>query len=59
MSEHDGARHRSGCDRKANALTDNDIAYLRGLYKMSPDRTLRTQQDEIAYQMERSSGAGK
>jgi hypothetical protein len=42
----------AGCDQKANALTDNDIAYLRGLYKMSPDRTLRTQQDEIAYQME-------
>jgi hypothetical protein len=43
----------SGCDRKANALTDNDLGYLRGLYKMSPDRTLRTEQDEIAYQMEK------
>jgi hypothetical protein len=40
-----------GCERKVDALTDNDIAYLRGLYKMSPDRTLRTEQDEIAYQM--------
>jgi hypothetical protein len=42
----------AGCERKADALTGNDIAYLRGLYKMSPDRTLRTEQDEIAYQME-------
>jgi hypothetical protein len=42
----------AGCERKVDALTGNDIAYLRGLYKMSPDRTLRTEQDEIAYQME-------
>jgi hypothetical protein len=46
----------SSCERKANALTDNDLAYLRGLYKMGPDRTLRTQQDEVAYQMEQSLG---
>ena len=39
------------CEPKTNALTDNDIGYLRGLYKMSPDRTLRVQQDEVAYQM--------
>jgi hypothetical protein len=45
-----------GCDRKTGAMTDNDIAYLRGLYKMSPDRTLRTQQDEIVYQMQQMSG---
>lgn len=41
-----------GCAQKPNALTDNDLAYLRGLYKMGPDRTSRVQQDEIAYQME-------
>jgi hypothetical protein len=46
----------SGCDGKVNALTDSDLAYLRGLYKMSPDRTLRTQQDEIAYQMKEILG---
>jgi hypothetical protein len=40
------------CDKKTDALTENDRAYLRGLYKMSPGRTLRTQQDEIAYRME-------
>jgi hypothetical protein len=42
------------CDAKSDVLTENDTAYLHGLYKMSPDRTLRTQQDEIAYQMEQS-----
>jgi hypothetical protein len=47
----------AGCERKVDALTDNDIAYLRGLYKMSPNMTLRIQQDEIAYQMEQ--GANK
>jgi hypothetical protein len=41
-----------GCAQKPNALTENDLAYLRGLYKMGPDRTSRIQQDEIAYQME-------
>jgi hypothetical protein len=45
-----------GCERKTNALTDNDFGYLRGLYKLSPDRTARTQQDEIAYQMEQTLG---
>jgi hypothetical protein len=44
----------TGCDKKASALTDNDLAYLRGLYKMSPDRTLRTQEDEMAYQMKQN-----
>jgi hypothetical protein len=44
----------TGCDKKASALTDNDLAYLRGLYKMSPDRMLRTQEDEMAYQMKQS-----
>lgn len=41
-----------GCAAKANALTGNDAAFLHGLYKMSPDMTLRTQTDQIAYQME-------
>jgi hypothetical protein len=48
-----------GCARKENALTDSDLAYLRGLYKMSPDRTLRTQQDEMAYQMSESLAGRK
>jgi hypothetical protein len=44
----------AGCERKPDALTDNDLAYLRGLYKMNTDRTWRSQRDEIAYQMKRS-----
>jgi hypothetical protein len=44
----------AGCERKSDALTDNDLAYLRGLYKMNADRTWRSQRDEIAYQMKRS-----
>jgi hypothetical protein len=43
----------AGCERKTDALTDNDLGYLRGLYKMNADRTARSQQDEIAYQMEK------
>jgi len=44
----------AGCDRPVGALTENDLAYLRGLYKMGSDRNLRSQQDAIAYQMEQS-----
>jgi hypothetical protein len=44
----------AGCERKADALSDNDLAYLRGLYKMSLDGTLRVQQAEVAYQMNES-----
>ena len=43
-----------GCNKPANALTENDLAYLRGVYHMSLERTLRVQQDEMAYQMEQS-----
>jgi hypothetical protein len=46
----------AGCANKADMLTDNDLAYLRGLYKMSPNLTLRSQQDEIAYQMQKNLG---
>jgi hypothetical protein len=41
----------AGCANKTDALTSNDLAYLRGLYKMSPTLTARSQKDEIAYQM--------
>ncbi len=43
-----------GCARPAGALTENDLAYLRGLYHMGADRNVRVQKDEIAYQMEQS-----
>lgn len=44
----------AGCAAQSGALTANDLGYLRGLYKMRADGTLRTQQDEIAYQMEQT-----
>ena len=40
------------CGTKSNALTENDRAFLHGLYKMNPERALGTQKDEISYQME-------
>ena len=43
-----------GCPRKADALTDNDRAFLAGLYKMTPDRNLRTQEDQMAFHMEQT-----
>jgi hypothetical protein len=43
-----------GCERPASALTDNDLAYLRGLYHMGVDRTVRVQKDQIAYQMQQA-----
>jgi hypothetical protein len=42
-----------GCTPAKN-LTENDLAYLRGLYRANPDGYLRTQEDEIAYQMEKA-----
>ena len=42
------------CAHPAIALTDNDVAYLRGLYKMSPDMSARTQAGQISYQMQQS-----
>jgi hypothetical protein len=40
------------CEKNTDAMTENDTAYLRGLYKMSPDRTLGTQKEQVSYQME-------
>lgn len=44
----------ASCEQKPDTITGNDLGYLRGLYRMSSDRTMRTQQDEIAYQIEQS-----
>lgn len=41
---------------KANALTDNDLGYLTALYKMSPDRTVQVQREEMTFQMQRALG---
>jgi hypothetical protein len=46
----------SGCTAKSEALTDNDTGYLGALYKMSPDRTLQVQRDEMTSQMQKSLG---
>jgi len=40
------------CGTRSAALTDADLAFLRGLYKMSPDMMLGVQKDEVSYQME-------
>lgn len=40
-----------GCGQKADALSANDAAYLRGLYHMSASLMLRGQEDGIAYEM--------
>jgi hypothetical protein len=46
-----------GCEAKTGVLTGNDIAYLRGLYGMSPDRMQRaTQMSEIADRMSQTLG---
>jgi hypothetical protein len=41
---------------QAAAISDADLGYLRGLYHMTADATLRGQQDEIAYQMKQTVG---
>jgi hypothetical protein len=43
-----------GCAQKPDSLTENDAAYLSGLYHMSPGRNLRTQENEVAYRMDQS-----
>lgn len=40
-----------GCTSSAHSITDGDIAYLRGLYKMSAAATLAVQRDEVRYRM--------
>jgi hypothetical protein len=44
------------CARAADtkAITDADLALLRGLYKMMPDAKLSKQRDEVAYQMQQA-----
>lgn len=43
-----------GCDRQVNALTFNDIAYLRGLYWTPPSLAAQIQRVEIADQVEQA-----
>jgi hypothetical protein len=43
----------SGCDHAAAQLTANDIGFLRGLYRMSPDINRNSQEDEVIFRMQR------
>jgi len=40
------------CAQKSSALTENDIAYLQGLYRMRGDQPLAIQRGQVSYQME-------
>ncbi len=42
------------CANAAAEISSGDIGYLRALYRMTPDATLRGQKDEIAYQMRKT-----
>ncbi len=42
------------CAGAPSQLSEADLGYLRGLYSMSADGNLKTQQDGIAYQMEQA-----
>jgi hypothetical protein len=50
--------HQGGCawhrDQGQQALTPNDMAYLRGLYRANSGMEARIQQNEIASQMEKT-----
>jgi hypothetical protein len=46
----------AGCGQKTRDMTQNDLGYLRGLYKMSPEKTLQFQQSEIADVMQATVG---
>jgi hypothetical protein len=43
------------CSQKTETLTENDTAYLHGLYTSRPDSNLNLQEDTIAYQMEQTA----
>jgi hypothetical protein len=42
------------CPARTDSSTGNDLAWLKGLYKMSPSATLNVQQDEVSYQMQQT-----
>jgi len=43
------------CSQKTETLTENDTAYLHGLYTSRPDSNLNLQEDAIAYRMEQTA----
>jgi hypothetical protein len=44
------------CSGKADGITDIDLGYLRGVYKMAPDEPLLVQRTAIADEMKKSLG---
>ena len=48
----------SGCgdEMKPAAITDVDMTYLRGLYKMAPDGNYLGERASIAYEMKKDLG---
>jgi hypothetical protein len=47
----------AGCTAKVEHITENDLAYLRGVYRMNPDRIrLASQKTDIADQMAQALG---
>ena len=44
----------SGCNTIARTITDGDLAYLRGLYDMTPAGSLQMQRSQVRYQMEKA-----
>jgi hypothetical protein len=47
-----------GCQTVTSSITDGDIAYLRGLYKMTAAASLQVQRTEVRYQMEQALKKG-
>jgi hypothetical protein len=45
-----------GCEQKSDEITQIDLAYLRGLYKMGNDQSLLFQRNDITDQMKQSLG---
>ena len=45
-----------GCSSSAHSITEGDVAYLRGLYKMTATATLAVQRDEVRYRMSKELG---
>jgi hypothetical protein len=41
-----------GCAQNSGALTENDIAYLQGLYRMRGDLNFAIQKGQVSYEME-------
>lgn len=44
----------AACGSAVKTITDGDLAYLRGLYKMQLDGSLQAQRGQVRYQMERA-----